>query len=119
MEDQLHTSSGRLADGRPFVGLEGELDLATLPVAEAAFDGPERRSPPELVLDLRGLQFIDSTGVRFVVQARARAGDAGRRLVFLLPAGGPVRRMFDLTGLLGQLDVEDLPDPPAPAASNA
>ena len=47
----------------------GELDLATVPVLEAALvaqAGP-------VVLDLRGLTFVDATGLRLLIQAETPA----------------------------------------------
>ena len=50
------------------------------------------------MLDLRRLNFLDSTGLRVVASADARARDEGRRLVIV--KGPPaVQRVFELTRL--------------------
>jgi anti-anti-sigma factor len=49
------------------------------------------------VLDLRGVTFIDSSGVHAIVDAGARIGQLGHRLLVL--RGGPdIDRVFALTG---------------------
>ena len=48
--------------------------------------------------DLAGLSFMDSTGLRLIVAAAARAGEAGRRFV-VVRGPDPVHRVLELTGL--------------------
>jgi anti-sigma B factor antagonist len=88
------------------VAFTGELDIATLAVAEEALAGAEDAAPDVLTVDLSGLAFVDSSGVRLVLRADARARDAGRRLAVLL-GRGPSRRLFEVLGLLTRLDVRD------------
>jgi anti-anti-sigma factor len=79
--------------------LAGDLDLA----AEAALE-PVRRevlaaSPARVVVDLRELQFIDSSGLRWLVKLeRALAPTAS---VKLIPGCERVHTVFRLTGLDG------------------
>ena len=68
-----------------------------------------------LVLDLRKLKFLDSTGLRLILSAHARALRGGRRLQ-IVPGSEAVKRIFRLTGVNERLDlVEDgsagLPNP--------
>jgi anti-sigma B factor antagonist len=51
-----------------------------------------------MVLDLRRLEFIDSTGVRLILDEERRASAAGRRFSVLV-GQGPARRVFRLLGL--------------------
>ena len=88
------------------VAFTGELDIATLAVAEEAVAGVERDGPGLLTMDLSGLDFVDSSGVRLVLRADTRAREAGRRLAVLL-GHGPSRRLFEVLGLLTRLDVRD------------
>jgi anti-anti-sigma factor len=66
----------------------------------------EDTSPPVLVLDLRGLKFMDSTGLRIVVSANARAESAERRFV-VVRGPEPVHRIFRITRLEERLDMVD------------
>jgi anti-sigma B factor antagonist len=82
----------------------GDLDIATLAEAELAVAEAEAASPGVLLLDLSALGFIDSSGVRLVLQADARAREAGRRLAVVLGDGRSLR-LFEVLGLVTRLDV--------------
>jgi anti-sigma B factor antagonist len=86
------------ADGRVVVRLRGELDIGTVPILEdrlrQALDGGGRR----LVIDLRGLEFMDSTGLTLLLRWGRGAQQDGYELA--LVRGAPrVHRLFELTGL--------------------
>jgi anti-anti-sigma factor len=84
-------------DGVRVVAVSGELDLDTIQElndALAAGDGLRATT----VIDLRGLTFIDSSGVSGVLTAARRARDAGGRLV-CVPGPASIRRVFELTGV--------------------
>ncbi|MBD0330818.1 MAG: STAS domain-containing protein [Thermoleophilia bacterium] len=90
------------------VELQGELDLGTAEQLEDELGRVEAEGPELLVLDLRSLSFLDSTGLRVVASADARARDQGRRMVIV--QGPPaVRRVFELTRLDEHLDVVEDP----------
>ena len=63
------------SDGVATVLLEGELDIATAPVLDATLADVERNGTGTVVLDLAGVRFIDSTGLRSLLSARQRAAD--------------------------------------------
>jgi anti-sigma B factor antagonist len=82
----------------------GELDLSGAAVLEAELD--RLAQEPEVgavVLDLRGLEFLDSSGLRLVVIADRRAREAGRRFA-LVRGGEPVHRVFEITRMSDRLD---------------
>ena len=74
----------------------GELDLATVETLRAALDGGEKAA--RLVLDLRGLSFIDSTGLQLLVALHQRAQRERLQLTIMAPAA-PVDRAIQLCGL--------------------
>jgi anti-sigma B factor antagonist len=88
------------------IALRGELDLSTVEKVESELDQAEARQPPVIVLDMSGLTFLDSTGLRLVVTADERAREDGRRLVIVR---GPdsVNRVFTITRLGERLDIVD------------
>ena len=92
-----------------WVHVRGELDLATTPQLERTLNESQARL---VVLDLRELAFIDSSGMHAIVRAGTRARQAGRRLV-LVRVPSNVERVFTLTGISGQLEIGDV-DPVAP-----
>jgi anti-sigma B factor antagonist len=80
----------------------GEIDMATvgsvqLVIDECVADGCER-----VVLDLRGVTFMDSSGLHLVVDADAAARAAGWELL-LIEGPPPVQRVFEITGLRDRL----------------
>ena len=92
--------------GRSVVAIRGELDLATAPDLEKAIN--ERLDAGDAVIvDLRELQFMDSTGLRVLVQAHGRAGEQGRFSIVRPPPGGPIAKILAIAGVESQLDVVD------------
>lgn len=86
----------QILDGRAVLSLSGELDLSTVPGAEESLLRLEGESGTELlVIDLSGLTFMDSTGLRFVLSACSRAAESAR-LIQILRGPEPVHRVFRL-----------------------
>src|SRR6059058_3839925 len=91
------------------VAVSGELDLSSALVFEEELRRIEESSEPALlVLDLRSLKFMDSTGLRLILSAHARAMNRGRKLA-IVEGGEAIRRIFRLTGVLERLNVVDAP----------
>lgn len=96
----------RIEDGATILALEGELDItsaATLEESAGRVVGSE--TPGAVVLDLGGLSFVDSTGLRAIVNLRDRCGEAGRGFT-MRPGPRTVQRLFELTGLIDVLPFE-------------
>lgn len=100
-------------DGTTRLVLSGEVDLADYESLSAHIRRLEERRPRVLTLDLRQVDYMDSTGVRWLLEAHERARQAGRRLLVIHSAGQALIRLFALCKLDELLDlVED----PAPVA---
>ena len=89
--------------------LVGELDLSSASLVEDVLRDLEEESPSLIVLDLRELTFMDSTGLRVMVSADARARDHARRLA-IVQGPEPVHRVFRITGLDDHLDIVETPE---------
>jgi anti-anti-sigma factor len=104
---QFETSrNGTVAIVRPV----GELDLSGASVLESELD--RLTEEPELsavVLDMRELEFMDSSGLRLVVMADMKARDAGRRFT-LVRGGETVHRVFEITRMSERLEFVDAPE---------
>ena len=87
------------------VVLEGELDLASSSQVEERLAGLQAERPARIVVDLSGLAFIDSTGLRTLIQADQRAREAGSEMI-LRPGDESIQRVFELTGALDVLNFE-------------
>jgi anti-anti-sigma factor len=88
--------------------LRGELDISSAQILEDALEKLEAGEPATLLIDLRALEFMDSTGLRALVSADQRARDAARRLAIVR---GPeaVDRIFNVTRLDERLELVDDP----------
>lgn len=86
------------------LSLSGEFDLAGIEKFERELRKLEAAAPAVLVVDLSGLAFMDSSGLRALVLADRRAQKAGRRLA-IVPGQPAVRRVFEITQLDGRLDL--------------
>ena len=65
------------------IAVAGELDLATIPELERALEQAEASDALSIIVDLSRLQFIDSSGVRVLLQAHARSRADSNRLALL------------------------------------
>lgn len=93
------------------VTVAGEVDIATGPQLEMGVDQAFERGGP-VAVDVRGVSFMDSSGLRAILNARERLVASGRGFA-VVSDGGPVRRLFDITGVEGSLTIveglEELP----------
>lgn len=79
--------------------VSGELDLYREAELRSCVDALlTDRTPERLVLDVCGLQFLDSTGLRALLTCRDRARSAGVPLTLAVTAG-PVTRLLDVAGV--------------------
>jgi anti-sigma B factor antagonist len=81
------------------VTVTGEIDLSTVEELRVACAGAQAG---RLVLDLRGVGFMDTSGVRLIVEL-LRAEDAGGAELVIVAEGPPVLRLFDMAGLTDRL----------------
>lgn len=83
----------------------GELDMGTVGELNGHLEEILTSDSNELILDLGQLAFIDSSGLQLILEWIDRAREA--RLAFRLIQGGPaVQRVFELSGMNGQLPIE-------------
>jgi anti-anti-sigma factor len=84
--------------------LFGELDLSTISRLEQAVASSVDGRPELVVLDLRELVFLDSTGLRLMLRLKASLDKVGGRLV-LVRGVRRVHKAFELTGALDELEI--------------
>jgi anti-sigma B factor antagonist len=96
-------------DGRAVVVVRGELDLATAPELDAVVT--ERLDAgQDVVVDLRELAFMDSTGLRVLVAAHTRVAgaDGGPSFLVVRPLpGAAIQRILAIAGVESVLDLVD------------
>jgi anti-sigma B factor antagonist len=96
-------------EGRTVViALTGELDLAGAAALEQELDRLDSDPPAAVVIDLRAVEFMDSSGLRLIAVTAQAVQDAGRRFA-LVPGAAQVMRVFDITRMRERLDFVDDP----------
>jgi anti-sigma B factor antagonist len=99
MEETLEVDLEARA-GEVWVLPRGELDVGTVDELERAMSIALASEAERVVVDLRGLAFIDSTGLRVI--ASACSGPEGAR-VSLVPGNEAVQGVFNVSGLAAEL----------------
>lgn len=90
------------------VEINGELDITCAYTFDSKLREVEEREPRTLLIDVRGLEFIDSAGMARILAAHRRARRAGRRLV-LTRGSRSVQRVLSLAALDDVLEI--VPEP--------
>jgi anti-sigma B factor antagonist len=93
------------------VRLTGELDMAGVDRFERSLTSDQTPEAGTFVLDLRGLTFIDSSGLRAVIMADQRVRSEGGRFV-VVRGSDRVNQVMEMTGVAQRIELVD--EPPAP-----
>jgi anti-sigma B factor antagonist len=102
---RLHIHSQRDGDIHA-IELRGEFDLAYAREVEHELKRAEASDARSIILDLSGLRFLDSTGIRLILEAQMRSQQDANRLV-LLRAPRMVQRVFTIAGVEQMLPFAD------------
>jgi anti-sigma B factor antagonist len=94
------------SDGSRVIAFAGELDLANAGTAESALETSLADASMPVVVDMRELEFIDSTGIALLVSALSR-NEGGVRISFIPSASPAVTRVLELTGLAERLPLAE------------
>lgn len=97
-------------DGVVWLALGGELDVFTAPRLRTVLEDEVGSDGEALVLDLRGLDFLDSSGLAVILgEHERREKDAGARVELLIRTDGPVGALFETIGAGDYLNLADDP----------
>jgi cysteine synthase B len=96
-------------DGWTILAFDGELDFTHIDAARKALLGLALTRRASFALDLRGVRFMDTTGVRVVLQAMHRAEAHGAEFA-LIRGPHEVQHVLELVGLTDQLRIVDGPE---------
>jgi anti-sigma B factor antagonist len=92
------------------IAVSGELDLASSPALDEELERMSGSTEIELVIiDLRELEFMDSTGLSVLIRAQQRIEEQGRRFA-LVKGSQQVDRLLSLTGVADRLTLLDTPE---------
>ncbi len=91
------------------ISVGGELDLASSPALEEELDRVVASGAQLVIVDLRELEFMDSTGLSVLVRAHQRAEEQGKRFG-LVNGSQQVQRLLTLTGVADRLTLVNSPE---------
>ena len=80
------------------VAISGEVDVAAVPALERALEAAIETTAGGFVVDLSGVEFMDSSGLLAILNARGLLARDGRALTVVCPAG-PVRHLLEVAGV--------------------
>ncbi len=89
---------GTTLSGAPAVAVHGAIDIGAATTFAETVDAAIQESAGAFVIDLSDVDFLDSSGLNVLLRARALLGREERALAVVCPHG-PVRRVFELTGV--------------------
>lgn len=96
------------------VEVSGEIDMATAGFVTEHLDAATAVAEPDVLVDLRPVEFFDCSGLRVLCRADRRARERGGRLR-IVSDGPRIDRLLRASGLLGRFPpLRDFPAPPAP-----
>ena len=91
-------------DGGHLIAITGELDIAATPELSTVMLMAARSPGALVVLDLAGVEFIDSTALGTLLKAGNEVEASGKRLRVVC-AGGPVCKLLELTNLTNRFQL--------------
>lgn len=91
------------------IEVSGELDLASSPALEEKLDRVAESDTAIVIIDLRELDFMDSTGLSLLIRAHQQAEERGRRFG-VVRGTQQVQRLLSLTGVADRLTLADAPE---------
>jgi stage II sporulation protein AA (anti-sigma F factor antagonist) len=95
--------------GSPTILLSGEIDFSNAAQLARALKGSVSNMDDELVLDLSGVSYVDSAGIKVMFELARSLKDHQQRLVLVVPEGSGVRRSLTFGGLLHAVEVVEHP----------
>jgi anti-sigma B factor antagonist len=107
-DEQLHIAT-RQGPDRLILELRGELDMVSSGLLEETLASADLDGSHAVVLDLRGLRFLDSTGLKTIFRVRKVVCEHGRQFA-VTQGSAQVQRLLSLTRLDEHLQTIDTPD---------
>ena len=99
MSDELATLRVRERGGIVMAVVEGEIDLSNAPDLRGELTGAVPNTAGGLLLDLTGLEFLDSSGVHMLYDIADRLATRQQRFAVVLEPDAPPRRAIELSGV--------------------
>jgi anti-anti-sigma factor len=99
VSDELATLRVRELGGIVVAVVEGEIDLSNAPGLQVEVTTAVSNTARGLLLDLSGIDFLDSSGVHMLYDIADRLATRQQRFAVVLEPGAPPRRAIELSGV--------------------
>ena len=93
-------------EGIDVLTLEGRFDAHTVPAVNSWLEEVTTKLPPQIVVNMEDVNFVDSAGLAALVRGMKRSRELGGNLV-IFGIQQPVRIIFELTRLDKAIDLFD------------
>ena len=98
MNDPLAFVETKQLNGQTLVRLRGEIDLSNVDHLRDQL-GAAIETAPNVVLELAGIQYLDSQGLRFIKHLSDKAHDCGGTLTVVAPRDSFARQVLEMSNL--------------------
>lgn len=105
MSENLNLSIQTVRDGL-VASARGRIDSSTAALFEEELQGALGRAPHALIVDLAGVDYMSSAGLRVLLMFAKRCKAEHRRMI-LCAMSPPIREVFDISGFSAIFDIED------------
>ena len=88
------------------ITLHGEVDIASVEPLDDAIEQVASTGDADVIVDLCGVRFMDSTALNALLRLRALLAPEGRRVVLACTPAGPVARLLQIA-VVSHFDIHD------------
>ena len=96
----------KAVDGVPVAHASGEIDMSVTPEIEERLKGAVPDGARGLVFDLSEIDYIDSSGLRLLIQLSSDLDERDKRLLLVVVEGSPVDSLLAQTGVENMIAVQ-------------
>jgi anti-sigma B factor antagonist len=107
---ELAQLAGQAFDSCFVVRVDGEIDASNASEMTDRISGMVEGGASGLVVDLSGIRYLDSAGIRMLFELHARLDSLGRRLAIASPADSPSRQVLDIVEVSQVIPLADSAD---------
>ncbi len=108
MEGQMEVNK-KIEKGTPVVAVTGRVDAVTAPCLDAELNGCIDEGATAIIVDLSGVEYISSAGLRVILAAAKRLKTSGGDIL-IASLTGTVKEVFEISGFYSIFKVFDSPD---------
>jgi anti-sigma B factor antagonist len=106
VNDPLAFVETKQLNGQTIVRLKGELDLSNVDYLQDQLAAAVETAP-DVVVELAGLQYLDSQGLRLIKHLSDKAHDCGGKLVVVAPPESFARQVLEMSNLNAYVTIRD------------